>query len=67
MHDGVGQTTIAAKLNFQRLQKDPPKYRYRFEMGLQFIDKASQELREVYTWLNPSILSDLGLEAAVRW
>ncbi|MGV7930392.1 MAG: PAS domain S-box protein [Spirochaetota bacterium] len=67
LHDGVGQTIIAAKLNFSAFQKDRRKYRDRFEMGLQFIDKASQELREVYTGLYPSILSDLGLEAAVRW
>jgi len=67
LHDGVGQTIIAAKLNFSAFQKDRRKYRERFDMGLQFIDKASQELREVYTGLYPSILSDLGLEAAVRW
>ncbi|HSV97023.1 MAG TPA: PAS domain S-box protein [Spirochaetota bacterium] len=67
LHDGVGQTIIAAKLNFCAFQKDRRKYGDRFEMGLQFIDKASQELGEVYMGLYPSILSDLGLEAAIRW
>ena len=67
LHDGVGQTIIAAKLNFAAFKKDRRKYRDRFDTGLRFIDKGSQELREVYTGLYPSILSDLGLEATVRW
>jgi PAS domain S-box-containing protein len=67
LHDGIGQTILAAKLNFSTYMKNPRKYRDRFERGMQFIDKASEELREVYMDLYPSILRDLGLEAAVRW
>ena len=67
LHDGIGQTILAAKLNFQTFEKDMEKYKDRFDVGLEFIDKASQELREVYSNLFPSVLADLGLEAAVRW
>ncbi len=67
LHDGVGQTILAAKLNFVAFQKDMKKHRDRFQVGLQFIDTASQELREIYNDLYPSILSDMGLESTVRW
>ncbi len=67
LHDGIGQTILAAKLNFQTFEKDMEKYKERFDVGLEFIDKASQELREVYSNIFPSVLADLGLEAAVRW
>lgn len=67
LHDGVGQTIIAAKLFFNAYRNDPEKYIEQFNMGLQFIDKASQDLREVCSDLYPSILKDLGLEATIRW
>lgn len=39
----------------------------RFAAGLSLIDRASKELRDLYTRLYPSVLTDLGLEAAIRW
>ena len=67
LHDGVGQTISAAKLNFVAYQKDTVKHKERFKAGLQFIDSASRELREIYNDLYPSILSDMGLESTIRW
>lgn len=67
LHDGVGQTILAAKLNFTSYEKDPEQFRDRFPVGLDLIDRASQELRDLYTRLYPSVLNDLGLEAAIRW
>lgn len=67
LHDGVGQTILAAKLNFVAFQNDMVKHKERFGAGLQFIDRASQELREIYNDLYPSILSDMGLESTIRW
>lgn len=67
LHDGVGQTILAAKLNFQSYKKNPIKNKNRFESGLAIIDRASQELREIYTDLYPSSLQELGIEATVRW
>jgi PAS domain S-box-containing protein len=67
LHDGIAQTILAAKLNFIAYQKDPEKYKDRYKIGLQFIDKASQELREICDDLYPSILEDHGLENTIRW
>lgn len=67
LHDSVGQTILAAKLNFSAYHIDPEKMKERFETGMSLIDRASQELREIYTDLYPSILRDLGIEAAIRW
>ena len=67
LHDSVGQTNLAAKLNFQSYKKDPVKNKDRFISGLDIIDRASQELREIYTDLYPSTLRELGLEATTRW
>ncbi len=66
LHDGVGQTILAAKINFKEFIKNPERLRERFDAGLGFIDQASQELREIYNDLFPSILQDIGIEAAVR-
>lgn len=66
LHDGVGQTILAAKLNFLAYKNDPDKYNNKFEIGLELINRVSQELREIYTNLYPSLLTDLGLEAAIR-
>lgn len=67
LHDGVGQTILAAKLNFQSYQKSPELHQERFKMGLSIIDRASQELREIYTDLYPTSLRELGLESTIRW
>jgi PAS domain S-box-containing protein len=66
LHDSVGQTILAAKINLKECIKNPEESRERFDVGLGFIDQASQELREIYNDLFPSILQDIGLEAAVR-
>ena len=66
LHDGIGQTILAAKLNFIAFQEDIEGDKERFEMGLSLIDQASQELREIYTDLYPSALKELGLMAAIR-
>ncbi|MCB1156338.1 MAG: sensor histidine kinase [Leptospiraceae bacterium] len=66
LHDGVGQIVLAAKLNFISYQNDPIKFKDRFQTGMSLIDRASQELREIYKDLYPSTLSELGLETAIR-
>lgn len=67
LHDTVAQTIHAAKLNFIAYQKDREKFNNRFNVGIDFIDKASMELREVCNDLYPSILKDYGLESTIRW
>lgn len=67
LHDSVGQTILAAKLNLNAYEDNPEREGERFATGLELIDRASQELREIYSKLYPSTLRDLGLAAAVRW
>lgn len=67
LHDGVGQTILAAKLNLAGSLSGVLIDQNRFKAGMEYIDRASQELREVYTNLYPSLLGDLGLPAAIRW
>jgi len=67
LHDGVGQTILAAKLNFQNYYANPGQNRDRFRSGLALIDRASEELRDIYSNLYPSSLRELGLESTVRW
>jgi len=66
LHDSVGQTVLAAKLNLEAYLKNKSDGE-RLGNGLAFLDRASQELRSIYNGLYPSILDDLGFEAAVRW
>lgn len=66
LHDGVGQTIVAAKMNLMAYRADPQKNDSRFNMGLELIDRASDELREVYSNLYPSVLRELGLSSAIR-
>ncbi len=67
LHDSVGQTILAAKLNFTTFMMQPGEMGDRYNAGLELIDRASEELREIYQNLYPSILSDLGLAAAIKW
>ncbi|EPG73215.1 GHKL domain protein [Leptospira fainei serovar Hurstbridge str. BUT 6] len=66
LHDGVGQLILAAKLHFQAYQKSAVDHADSFKSGLGLIDRASQELREIYTNLQPSSLKELGLESALN-
>lgn len=67
LHDSVGQLILAAKINLISYRNNPEQFADRFETGLDIIDKASQELREIYTNLYPSTLRDLGLVTTIRW
>jgi signal transduction histidine kinase len=67
LHDSVGQTIFAAKINIEAYMQSPDLYEKQLDKGLEFLDMASQELREIYMNLYPSILNDLGLEMAVKW
>jgi len=66
LHDGVGQTIIAAKINLMAFNNDRIKNNERFDIAVQFIDRASDELREIYSNLYPSVLRELGLASAIR-
>lgn len=66
LHDSVGQTLLAAKLNLNAYYKDKERSEEKFQRALELIDTTSQELREIYSNLYPSVLRELGLEIALR-
>jgi hypothetical protein len=67
LHDGVGQTILAAKFAFSSFMKSAMKDHDVFDRGMLLIDMSSQELREVYSGLYPSMLRELGLGSTVKW
>ncbi|HPS86335.1 MAG TPA: PAS domain S-box protein, partial [Spirochaetota bacterium] len=67
LHDSVGQTILAAKINIDTYKQDPVFFADQLDVGLSFIIQASRELKEIYTNLYPLVLNDLGFEMAVRW
>ncbi len=67
LHDSVGQSLIAAKMSIDTYRQEPDYFKNQLEVGLSFLVKASQELREIYTNLYPTVLNDLGFEMAVKW
>lgn len=67
LHDGVGQTMLAAKISIDTYKQNPARFSDQLDIGLSFITRASNELREVYSGLYPTILNDLGLEMSIKW
>lgn len=67
LHDGVGQTILAAKYAFNSFIKGNKKDNKFLDRGKALIDIASQELREVYTGIYPSMLKELGLNTTINW
>jgi len=67
LHDGVGQTILAAKFALESFIRGSMSDRGLLENSLTFIDRVSRELREIYTGLYPSMLTDLGLDSTIRW
>ena len=67
LHDGVGQTILAAKYAFNsfiKISKIDNKF---LDRGKTLIDIASQELREISKGIYPSMLKELGLKDTIDW
>jgi PAS domain S-box-containing protein len=67
LHDSVGQSIIAAKMNIDTYKQDKNYFAEQLDVGLSFLIKASQELRDIYTGLYPTVLNDFGFEKAIKW
>jgi len=67
LHDSVGQTLLAAKMNFEMYRKDPVQHSECFDIGIDYLARSSTELREIHTNLYPSILGEFGLGETIRW
>jgi PAS domain S-box-containing protein len=68
LHDELGQVLTAVRLNLQTLRRRSrdPELGPIFEDGLAQLETAIAEVRALSTRLRPTILDDLGLEAALR-
>jgi len=69
LHDEFGQALSAAKINLQSLAKtkQTDKNKERLSGSLESLETLIQRVRKLAEELRPSILDDLGLEAALRW
>ena len=67
LHDGVGQTLAATRLNLLRIGEElGGKECQAWERSLQLLEKASGDVRTISHTLGSSTLRELGLEAALR-
>lgn len=69
LHDEIGQTLAAVKLNLQaigRVSKDE-RVAAQVRDGIAVVDATVVEVRNLSRELRPSVLDDLGLTAALKW
>jgi signal transduction histidine kinase len=69
LHDEIGQTLTAARLNLQALGrlKSGDAFEHKLNEGLQILKLALNQVRNMSVDLHPSVLDDLGLVPALRW
>jgi PAS domain S-box-containing protein len=67
LHDELGQVLTAVKVNLQALRRQsaPAQFGPGFDDSLALLDGAIAEVRAIATRLRPTVLDDLGLEAAL--
>lgn len=66
LHDELGQTLTAIKINLQMLERREPGATLVAE-NLRIADDALQQVRRIAMALRPALLDDLGLAPALRW
>lgn len=69
LHDEIGQTLTAVKINSQALQHSFGTFGQAviLEENVSLIERALQQVRNLSLDLRPSLLDDLGLVPALRW
>jgi len=71
LHDEIGQMLTGLRMEFRSLAKmhhvSPEQFQSRIEQGKGLLDQALQSVRDIAMGLRPSMLDDLGLEAALQW
>jgi two-component system sensor histidine kinase UhpB len=68
LHDEIGQTLTALKLNLQAAQAlAGPEGLAPLEESLGIVDRTIEQVRNLSLDLRPAMLDDLGLAAALRW
>jgi PAS domain S-box-containing protein len=68
LHDEIGQTLTAAKINLKIIAPDvPAKISGRLEDSVQLLDRLLRQVRELSLNLRPPLLDELGLVPTLRW
>ncbi len=69
LHDEIGQTLTAVKINLQALQRreDMAGVEPYLKDSIEVVEHALQQVRNLSLDLRPSLLDDLGLVATLRW
>jgi two-component system sensor histidine kinase UhpB len=68
LHDEVGQTLTAIKMNLLAARREPgPEIAPLLEDGIALIDQIIAQVRSLSLDLRPSMLDDLGLAPALEW
>jgi PAS domain S-box-containing protein len=69
LHDEIGQTLTAVKINLQTMQRlaNGGVAAPRLEESIAVVERALQQVRSLALDLRPSLLDDLGLVATLRW
>ncbi len=69
LHDQVGQSLTAVKLNLQTLQRIAEDTGMADELNssVEIAERALQRIRNLSLNLRPTVLDDFGLEAALEW
>lgn len=67
LHDEIGQTLTAIKLNLQVLQRQSRASPPPVSESIRMVEYAIEQVRDLSLNLRPSLLDDLGLAATLRW
>jgi signal transduction histidine kinase len=67
LHDELGQSLTAVKINLTALDAGGQADRARVEDCLHLVEEAIGNVRQMSQLLRPTILDDFGLEAGLRW
>jgi signal transduction histidine kinase len=68
LHDQIGQALTVVKVNLQTLTRLPEAnaLKLKLEENIHSVESAMSQVRELSRELRPSVLDDLGLDAALR-
>ena len=67
LHDELGQSLQAIKINLQTAQRFPQEGPARLAECVDLVNHTIQQVRTLSVDLRPSVLDDLGLVAALEW
>jgi PAS domain S-box-containing protein len=69
LHDEIGQSLTAVKINLQAMQQagDDCPVGHQLQESIGIVEEALQQVRALSHELRPSMLDDFGLVSALRW